>query len=102
MHASVSIRNKLYVIGGTRRQQIEVYDSFSQVFVRILPKMPPFSYWYYSTECVAIGSKFFVFKKGKLDKNIVFDVERGEWSEVIKNISKTKPLQTFWLKLPKF
>ena len=60
-HASVSIRNKLYIVGGTSRN-CEVFDTFGQVFLRLInPGVPVSNSYKCDTKCVSIGNKIIVF-----------------------------------------
>ena len=87
-HASVSIKNKLYVISGIGTRQCEVFDSFSRVFVRILPEMPLLGLRNrIEPMCAALGSKIIIFRSLRLEENVLFDVEKEEWSEVKENVS---------------
>ena len=90
-HASVSIKNKLYMIGGSAAT-CEVFDSFSGIFVRIKsPATPLYKHGWRSMvnsrhnglttlKCVVLGRKIMFFDRDLL-KPHVFDVEDEEWSE---------------------
>ena len=87
-HASVSIRNKLYMIGGNVRQYeptCEVFDSFSRVFVNIEPS--PKSLWrnqWLTTPYVTLGKKIVFLYKPFLEPYYffyLFDIEKEEWTE---------------------
>ena len=79
-HASVSIRNKLYMIGGTLNRQCEVFDSFSNKFAYIKPVLPIYKFDWIQTQYVTIGDKIKIYNGRSLDA-AVFDVEKEEWSE---------------------
>ena len=76
-HASISIRNKLYMVGGSS-EQCEVFDSLNRNFVYI--KSPAFNYKGLKTPNVAIGNKIGFYNEDSFDA-VVFDFETGEWSE---------------------
>ena len=77
-HASVSIKNKLYMIGGDSSQS-EVFDTCSQKFAHLKPMLPIYDFPEYQTKCFTVGNKIFVFKK-HLRNAAVFDVDKDEWS----------------------
>ena len=79
-HASVSIRNKLYIIGGCEKQ-CEVFDSFCQKFADIKPILPIYTYYAFKTHYLIMGNKIKIYNKKSLDA-AVFDVEKEEWLEV--------------------
>ena len=78
-HASVSIKNKLYVIGGSSKQ-CEVLDSFSRKFIYIKPISNIYEYKRFKTQCVTMGNSIKIFNKDSLDA-AVYDVEEEEWCE---------------------
>ena len=79
-HASVSIRNKLYMIGGITKK-CEVFDSFSQKFAYIKPILSTYEYLRFKTQFVTTGSKIKIFNKYLLS-GAVYDVEHGKWLEM--------------------
>ena len=78
-HASVSIKNKLFMIGGSTTQ-CEVFDSFSNKFANIKPVLPIYKYAGLPTQYVTLGSKIKMFDRFSLDA-VVFDIEKEDWSE---------------------
>ena len=80
-HDSVSIGSKLYVI--SYESCCEVFDYFSNVFVRILNRMP--RSWFSGVKCLSIGNKIITISDRSFYKYVEFDVEKQEWSEVFKN-----------------
>ena len=78
-HASVSIGNKLYVVGGSSVN----CDHHTDKFVMIKSKLPQAVNEAHDLldQCVAIGRKFF-FVNGRTNKAAVFDVDEKEWSLV--------------------
>ena len=80
-HASISIKNKLFMVGGTSKN-CEVFDSFSQKFASIKPILPIYRYEHVRTQYAVIGSKIKIFNNDSLDA-IVFDTEKEEWLEEI-------------------
>ena len=90
-HASVGIRNKLYMIAGSS-QQCEVFDSFSQKFSYIKSVLPFYRQYNINTQCVKIGNniRINIFNKNSIDV-AVFDAEKEEWYEE-NGIKKTKDM----------
>ena len=88
-HASVSIRNKFYVVGGSSSTSCEMFDSFSGKFVYIKPISHIDNMWgvFATNPCVAMGNKLIVFNlNNKLDgteelKSVEYDVETEQLSE---------------------
>ena len=81
-HASVTVGNKLYVVGGSS-VNCEVYDHFTDKFVMIKSKLPlnvcdPHDFL---DQCVAFGSKIWLLN-GRTNKAAVFDIDEKEWSLV--------------------
>ena len=107
-HTSVTVRNKLYVIGGLSiqrmtRLQCEVFDCYSRVFIRILPQLSLTRYYYSKgMRCVALGNKIVVYYETWMEyRTYVFDVEKGNWSDT-KQYGCTRPmLAVSCLKVPK-
>ena len=81
-HASVSVGNKLYVVGGSS-VNCEVYDHFTDKFVMIKSKLPQAVNEAHDLldQCVAIGSKIWLLN-GRKNKAAVFDIDEKEWSLV--------------------
>ena len=96
-HASVSMSNKLFVIGGYDNTNCEVFDSFSRKFTLIkadvLNSRSPLFY-----KAVCIGNSILViienYDSSRKDKTIsnmcIYDVEKNHWSK--KNCSFLKSL----------
>ena len=89
-HASIGIRNKLFIIGGSRTNTCEMYDSFGGNFVNINPMMQINAALQCSSRnfsFVTMGNKLTVFNSncGFLDgfplKSIEYDVETEQLSE---------------------
>ena len=78
-HASMSIRNKLYMIGGSNTQ-CEVYDSLSETFDFIKSILPVYKHVWCKAQYVGIGNKIKIFNKISRDV-AVYDIEENEWSE---------------------
>ena len=77
-HASISIRNKLYMMGGSS-QRCEVFDTFSRKFAYIKPTWSIYKYDDFPTQHVTVGNKIRIYNEHSLDA-AVYDVERDEWS----------------------
>ena len=73
-HASVSIRNKIYIIGGQQSNNVEVFDSFSNKFTYVNISLPQFK------QNVLIGNKVYMFNDDA-DYFFLFDVDKTELSE---------------------
>ena len=78
-HDSISIRNKIYMIGKYLINNMEVFDSLSNTFAlvnSVLSNWKPAICYY-----VEFGDNIVVINIGSLDA-AVFDVEKEEWSKV--------------------
>ena len=82
-HASVSMGNKLFVIGGYSNTSCEVFDSFSRNFTivnaSLIDTIKPFNF-----EAVCVGNKIVVFcmqLKYLETKVFMYDVVNDSWSE---------------------
>ena len=82
-HASVSMGNKLFVIGGYSNTSCEVFDSFSRNFTvvneSLIETIKPFNF-----EAVCVGNKIVVFcmqLKYLETKVFMYDVVNDSWSE---------------------
>ena len=92
LHKSVTVKNKLFVVGGWLNRSCEVYDSTSNKFVLLKP--PPVSFMTMGSlrdlvQVILIGSKLVVFIN-KTTSVFFYDVETDEWShetcEVTRNL----------------
>ena len=99
-HASIGIKNKLYMIGGAYDSRCEVFDIFSQMFTRILPETTIYDYNSFNTECITVGNKIVVFSS-LYYRTAVFNVEKEEWSNVKDFKTKQKGSSYLCLKVPK-
>ena len=97
-HGSVSIGNKLFVIGGSfRNSNSEVFDSKSGMFTLVIQSY--LCNYFTKVSAVAIGSKILVFTRHKLSRYgkldgltyFVYDVISQEWRR--EKISGIKRLQ---------
>ena len=82
-HASLNIRDKLYMLGGSIKQN-EVFDCFSNVFVHIKSVTSFYNWETAGTtrhQYIVLGNKVVIINDSSLDA-AVFDVEKEEWSEV--------------------
>ena len=89
-HASVSMGNKLFVIGGHLNTSAEVFDSLSKIFTSfhsaLLKTIIP-----YNSKAVCVGNKIIVFcRKYSGSTLYVYDVINDSWSkkkiEVVNNL----------------
>ena len=78
-HASVSIGNKLYVVGGTTTE-CEVFDSLSQKFAYIKPILPIFEFRASPTQYLTDGNKIKIYTQCAYEV-VAFDIETEVWSE---------------------
>ena len=78
-HKLVSIKNKLFVLGGYTWQTIEVFDSSSKKFA-LLQYPSISSQTYFIADVTSIGNKVVMFSniKGSV---FLYDVENDAWSE---------------------
>ena len=92
-HASVSMGNKLFVIGGYKNTSCEVFDSFSRKFssfnTALIRTIIPFN-----NEAVCVGNKVIVFCMQwnySETKVFIYDVVNETWSEkkieVVNNLA---------------
>ena len=89
-HISVTIKNKLYLVGGLLKSDIEVFDSFSYKFV--LLKCSRNLRRYLISDVTTIGNKLVLFTS--LDGLVfMYDVENDIWSD--KCCEATKALRFF-------
>ena len=83
-HVSLSVNNKLYMLGGYYNNTCEVLESGSKVFV-FIKSMSSFNSLDRLKQCynhyVVLGNKIVVINQFSLDA-AVFDVESEEWAEV--------------------
>ena len=92
-HASVSMGNKLFVIGGNFSKICEIFDSFSRKFTLIKIKFPEYNFALSLANKVASrGSFIFVISKNNNDTALyIYDVENHCWSQtscsVLKNLT---------------
>ena len=77
-HASVSFKNKLFMLGGHGYQSSEAFDSFGKVFVYIKPSTIRFDRMdrFVGAQAVTVRNKVLLFKKLNA---AVLDVEREKW-----------------------
>ena len=85
-HATVSMGNKMFVIGGWNNINCEVFDSFSRTFTKIKAdiKVPDITGWNFSALC--IGNTVIVFHGfyAEHEETIIYtyDVVNEKWSNV--------------------
>ena len=86
-HASVSIRDKIYMIDDSSCHRLEVFDGFSRVFVSILPSInfdisnlsnANTVYKSFQNQVVTIGDKIILLRNG--GGALVFDLDNEAWS----------------------
>ena len=93
-HGSVSMGNKMFVIGGYNISTCEIFDSFSRNFIYTKPMNFTTEYRLpYGVVC--IGQTFVVFYKKPTKpygtKIFIYDVLKNQWTEnycsVLKNLT---------------
>ena len=74
LHASVSMGNRMFVIGGWCTSTCEVFDSFSRKFTYIqsLREIEKFTNYYFKPGCVSSGNSIVVFN---VSEHISFNKE---------------------------
>ena len=77
-HASIAIRNKLYMIGGSSKN-CEVFDYESNKFACMKPVHPIHRYYDVRTQYTVVGQVIKVYNSRTLAV-VAFDVEKGEWT----------------------
>ena len=88
-HRSVSVKSKLFVVGGNLSQSCEVFSSTTNKFT--LLKEPAIDFGGDPVEMIAIGTDLFVFfEKGIV---LVYDFDNDKWSK--KECEATKNLVLF-------
>ena len=93
-HSSVSIRNKIYMIGGHSRN-VEVFDRSSNKFVQINISLPQFK------QSVLIGKTVYMFNDDA-DSFFLFDVDKTELSEVKEVTSLNSLCHYCCVKIPQY
>ena len=92
-HDSVSMGNKLFVIGGHRTFSFETFDSFSRKFC-LIKKCPSFMLDIECVQAVCIGNRIVIFDiyKSDLPKMFTYNDEINEWKliecDFLQNVSK--------------
>ena len=95
-HASVSMGNKLFVIGGESTTSCEIFDSISRKFTLIELKLPKInSYWSskYQTVCKGniiflISENIYLYSGCKDTIMYTYDIQTNQWSEKKCNVLK--------------
>ena len=80
-HGSVSMGNKMFMIGGTMTKTCEVFDSITEKFIYLKQKLP--TPLLFVKSAVVIGYKIIVFPGFLTIKNkkvLVFDVLMVQWN----------------------
>ena len=85
LHASVSMGNKLFVIGGNITKSCEVFDSFTRKFTLIKAKTPNYeNNWLTQFQAVS-KSNFILFISENKNSNdtsmFIYNVQKSQWSE---------------------
>ena len=82
-HASVSMGNNLFVIGGNNNPKSEVFDSFSRKFTNV--KCPITNKMYrFKFNAVCVGYKIVIFNESctlSQTKIFIYDVASERWSD---------------------
>ena len=97
-HKSVSVKNKLFLVGGVSVDTCEVFNSNTNKFCLLKELKEIFkNSLSYLTEVISIGTKLSIF--GNKGHVIVYDIDKDEWSE--KTCEAIKNLLSFsCVKLP--
>ena len=91
-HKSVAVKNKLFVFGGSIRNDCEVFDSTTKNFTLLKEAAPASKYKLIGrTEVITIGSKILLFRNN--GKVITYDSENNEWSKTM--CKATKHIRSF-------
>ena len=72
-HDSISMGNKMFVIGGNFRNYCEVFDSITNKFT-YLKELPKLKYIYYDefrSHLVSVGSRIYVFQELSIESEII-------------------------------
>ena len=83
-NASVSMGNKMYVIGGMSTTNCEIFDSFSRKFTFIKPDIPNYkSSWFSEYQAVAKGNFILIISENKYKDSkdttmYIFDVQKSQ------------------------
>ena len=83
-HASVSIGNKLFVIGGFETSSYEVFDSCSKKFMIIKSEIKVKDIEKHYTEAFCVGNSIIIFHHSLSLKTViyVYDINNCKWSEI--------------------
>ena len=87
-HAAVSMGNKLFVIGGSKTTNCELFDSFSRKFTNINSEIfPILETWYY--DAFSIGNNIVVFQEHPTETAVYsYDVDKEKWLNVQCDFTK--------------
>ena len=96
-HASVSVANKLYMVGGNTRR-CEVFDYFTNKFVNIEDKLPIYNPIDLLQQNVTIGNKIWLLN-GRTLQAVIFDIENEKWS-VMENFGEKNHFGFSYSKIP--
>ena len=79
-HTMVAVRNKLFVVGGSSVNNVEVFDSTSYKLT-VMKAIPPGMYLCHWSDVISIGNK--LIKPGIVDQpTVVYDLETEKWTSV--------------------
>ena len=84
-HASVSMGNKLFVIGGYFTSSSEIFDSFLRKFTLIETELPKYDFTLFglANKVASIGSLIFIITENYNNTTLyVYDVEKNGWSKI--------------------
>ena len=88
-HASVTMGNKMFVIGGCYTSTCEILDSYSRKFSYIKSMNLPTKYLSHYESAVCISQTIIAFSMERTEpygtKIIIYDVNKNQWTE--KNCS---------------
>ena len=84
-HASVSMGNKLFAIGGRNIKSCELFDSVSRKFTFIKAKIPNYkNSWLTQYHAFSIGNFILMISENKSSEyitNFIYNVQKSQWSE---------------------
>ena len=86
-HAAVSMGNKMFVIGGCKATNCEMFDSFSRKFTKINSELKVSNFLRY--EAFSIGNNIVIFQVSFTESAVyLFDVDKEKWLKVQCDFTK--------------
>ena len=90
-HASVSIGNKMFVVGGYNNSSIEMFESFSRKFT--LLNLPSSSdIYHFTVQAISVGYKIVIFSMYDTETTVfTYDIINNQWcnlgERVLENLT---------------